>query len=134
MSFLSAWSFTRYAAYLASNDPCLNIGVEILTGETPFEEWHDCSVLLKLQRGERPARPENNKVSDSLWKLIDDCWARNPLSRPHTQDIVLRLSQGLERGGRLTLGWGNSSSQPTNVCRPVSLDELRLILDAPAVA
>jgi len=134
MSFLSAWSFTRYAAYLASDDPCLNIGVEILTGETPFEEWHDCSVLLKLQRGERPARPENNKVSDSLWKLIEDCWAHNPLNRPHAQEIVFRLSQGLEGDGRLASGWGNSSSQSTNVCRRISLNELRLILEAPAVA
>ncbi|KAJ7824652.1 kinase-like domain-containing protein [Mycena leptocephala] len=62
----------------------------ILTGNAPFFELaNDMAVGIKVIRGHRPSRPE--MISDSLWTLLEDCWAQDPDKRPTMAEIVQRL-------------------------------------------
>jgi serine/threonine protein kinase len=63
---------------------------QILTGNAPFFELaNDMAVGIKVIRGHRPSRPE--MISDSLWTLLEDCWAQDPDKRPTMAEIVQRL-------------------------------------------
>ncbi|KAJ6470620.1 kinase-like domain-containing protein [Mycena vitilis] len=65
---------------------------EILTGKAPFHElaMNDMAVGLKVIKGSRPSRPEA-VPSNSLWKLLEDCWDQEPPRRPKLVEIIQRL-------------------------------------------
>ncbi|KAJ7152257.1 kinase-like domain-containing protein, partial [Mycena crocata] len=64
---------------------------EILTSKAPFYEiQRDVTVSLKvLTEGLRPTRPAT--IHDSLWVLLQDCWAEKPADRPDVAQIIERL-------------------------------------------
>ncbi|KAJ7267307.1 kinase-like domain-containing protein, partial [Mycena rebaudengoi] len=70
---------------------------EVLTGKAPFYEvQRDVAIILKVIAGERPSRPisdsgAESKLMDSLWTLLQDCWAGNAGDRPVAAQIVKRL-------------------------------------------
>jgi serine/threonine protein kinase len=65
---------------------------EMATAELPYRDcenpWQIRSAIL---RNERPPRPDD--ASEQLWKLIDDCWQRNPRSRPAFLEILQRMTK-----------------------------------------
>ncbi|KIK64865.1 hypothetical protein GYMLUDRAFT_258826, partial [Collybiopsis luxurians FD-317 M1] len=63
--------------------------IEILTLQPPFNtKKNDGAVIHSLSKGERPARPQQNIwCTDSLWELMDRCWAQDPSARPDSQGI-----------------------------------------------
>ena len=45
--------------------------------------------MMKVMKGKRPSRPAKNSapfvewgLTDSMWRLMQQCWDRNPKSRP----------------------------------------------------
>ncbi|KAJ7235054.1 kinase-like domain-containing protein [Mycena rebaudengoi] len=69
---------------------------EVLTGKAPFHEvQRDVAIILKVIAGERPSRPSGSGTDpllmNSLWTLLQNCWAPNAENRPEAPQIVKRL-------------------------------------------
>ncbi|KAJ7267303.1 kinase-like domain-containing protein [Mycena rebaudengoi] len=69
---------------------------EVLTGKAPFYEvQRDVAIILKVIAGERPSLPPGSGADpllmNSLWTLLQDCWAENAGDRPVATQIVTRL-------------------------------------------
>ncbi|KIK65876.1 hypothetical protein GYMLUDRAFT_218627 [Collybiopsis luxurians FD-317 M1] len=63
--------------------------IEILTLRPPFNDKKtDGAIIHSLLVGGRPARPQQNMwCTDSLWELMNRCWAQDPSTRPDSQNI-----------------------------------------------
>ncbi|KAG6907327.1 hypothetical protein DXG01_009409 [Tephrocybe rancida] len=76
---------------------------EIFTGNVPFHETRSSiRVALKVTKGQVPSRPSDGDpaylihgLNESIWKLMERCWAFDPLARPAMAAIVSSLE--LER-------------------------------------
>ncbi|KAF9444926.1 kinase-like protein [Macrolepiota fuliginosa MF-IS2] len=74
------------------------VSYEIFTGHIPFYEvFRDQTVIVKVNRGERPSRPDQATstkygLTESIWKLMQDCWLTDPDSRPAAAGIATRLA------------------------------------------
>ncbi|KAJ7235046.1 kinase-like domain-containing protein [Mycena rebaudengoi] len=70
---------------------------EVLTGKAPFYEvQRDVAIIMKVIAGERPLRPVSDSgaestLMNSLWTLLEDCWAPNAENRPEATQFVKRL-------------------------------------------
>ncbi|TFK38812.1 kinase-like domain-containing protein [Crucibulum laeve] len=62
---------------------------EIYSGHIPFYEFNQMSAILNVILHKRPSRPQD--VPDTIWQLIEDCWAHHPLRRPQITDIHLYI-------------------------------------------
>ncbi|RDB27522.1 Serine/threonine-protein kinase STY8 [Hypsizygus marmoreus] len=88
---------------------------EIFTGDHPFPDVKsDHAVLLKVSRGERPAKPLglhylDRGLTDRMWRLMEDCWEHIPDLRPPASEIVERLQRGPSVDPREEGGWGDLS-------------------------
>jgi len=59
--------------------------LEVLSGQPPFASDKDFIVMRKVIDGEHPGRPEGPEASwftDGLWRMLEQCWAMPPESRP----------------------------------------------------
>ena len=68
--------------------------VQILTGKQPFPPLDpDFRVVLHVQAGKRPERSSYSAATftDSMWKLLVDCWDQDPENRPDMGTVVRRL-------------------------------------------
>ncbi|KAE9603353.1 hypothetical protein Lal_00008241 [Lupinus albus] len=63
---------------------------EILTGEEPYADMHCGAIIGGIVKNTlRPPIPEH---CDTEWrKLMEECWSRNPESRPSFTEITRRL-------------------------------------------
>ncbi|KLO08889.1 kinase-like protein [Schizopora paradoxa] len=72
--------------------------LELFTGEEPFINLLPDPAEVSFEvaiNGLRPVRPvpvsgvgvEARGLTDSIWKLIEECWDRDPLSRPRTDSV-----------------------------------------------
>jgi len=67
------------------------IMLEILSGKVPYYYLpREGQVLLELQNGNKPRRPQEGHMNDVLWDKINECWEGNPNERP-TSDNVARF-------------------------------------------
>ncbi|KAJ7880856.1 kinase-like domain-containing protein [Mycena leptocephala] len=65
---------------------------EILTGKAPFYEMrNDIAVIMSVLSGKRPSLPNTILPNDSLWLLLQDCWAQNSANRPSLTQVIQRL-------------------------------------------
>ena len=84
---------------------------ETISGSIPFHEHATPVVPVKVAKGGRPSR--GAKFTDSLWAVVEWCWASEPSARPSVEVVLQCLktvssSPGLpsgsdgevERGGR----------------------------------
>ncbi|KAJ7982934.1 kinase-like domain-containing protein [Mycena polygramma] len=64
---------------------------EIFTGKVPFFELpgNEIAVGIKVIEGHRPCRPK--LIPDSLWTLLEDCWAQKQQDRPKMAQILQRF-------------------------------------------
>ncbi|KAF9063527.1 hypothetical protein BDP27DRAFT_1299590 [Rhodocollybia butyracea] len=65
---------------------------EIYTGLLPFHlVRNDVAVMQDIIQGNRPLRPDNATIelNDTMWSLIERCWAAEPSIRP-TAEMVRR--------------------------------------------
>ena len=64
--------------------------IKIFTCQVPFYEIpQDYTVIMKVMTGKRPSRPAKNSgpfvkwgLTDPMWRLMEQCWDRNPNNRP----------------------------------------------------
>ncbi|KAF8593367.1 kinase-like protein [Ceratobasidium sp. AG-I] len=67
--------------------------LEALTRRVPFEKLSEFRVLYLVTVGKsRPSRPAI-QVSDTLWKLLEACWAETPSERPTSNTFAVQLGQ-----------------------------------------
>lgn len=59
---------------------------ETISGEPPFRNDPDCTISLKVVKGERPTR--RTKLTDRLWEMLEICWALQPTNRPSINDVL----------------------------------------------
>lgn len=68
-----------------------------MTGQPPFSHIRRTpEVLIKMQQGERPCRPEGQEIverglDDNLWNLLTRCWAAEPEKRPTIHEVLDEL-------------------------------------------
>ncbi|TCD64695.1 hypothetical protein EIP91_003769 [Steccherinum ochraceum] len=63
---------------------------EICTLEEPFTGQVEYKIISQIVKGERPPRPsfpDDIPISDSLWRLMSQCWKHEPASRPTAVDV-----------------------------------------------
>ena len=68
------------------------LSIEIFTDNVPFSHIpNEAYIPLVLRDGQLPPRPENNitmrGLSDMMWNLMNQCWQRDPKSRPSMSEI-----------------------------------------------
>ncbi|TDL18573.1 kinase-like protein, partial [Rickenella mellea] len=65
--------------------------IEIITGEKPYcHRRRDALVIQDIIAGTLPERPNGaggTRIPDHLWKLIQQCWQREPTSRPSMTEV-----------------------------------------------
>ena len=70
-----------------------------MTNSIPFADKRATAIVLMLVlKGEHPARPRDAEVverglDDSLWGLLESCWAFNPDDRPSMDEVLAELPQ-----------------------------------------
>ena len=72
----------------ASSD-CYSLGMviyETVSGNLPFHKYADLAVFLKVLKGERP--PRGDRFTNNLWKMLEQCWASQPSSRPSIEGVL----------------------------------------------
>jgi len=68
---------------------CYSLGMvvyETISGKPPFHEHRDITVSVKVLKGEHP--PRGPEFSESLWKMLEMCWAFQPNKRPSIKDVL----------------------------------------------
>jgi len=66
--------------------------LEIISGSIPF--YHIRSDLLvpaAVLRGVRPLRVQYTLVPDSVWRVLEKCWATDPTQRPEMVEVLPAL-------------------------------------------
>ena len=73
---------------------CYALGMviyETISGHRPFHEYVDFTVPLKVSQGKRP--PRGDRFTDTLWEMLEQCWAHQPNARPSIEDLLQYLEQ-----------------------------------------
>ena len=67
------------------------LSLEIFTDNVPFcHVSNEAFIPLVIRDGPLPTRPEltnTRGVSDAIWNLMNQCWQRDPKSRPSMSEI-----------------------------------------------
>ncbi|KAG8769417.1 hypothetical protein FRC12_004984 [Ceratobasidium sp. 428] len=70
--------------------------LETISGSVPYFGMKDVSVVNAILSGRLPTRPEHmstaSKDGDSLWLLLNRCWAFNPGSRPTAAEVKAMMA------------------------------------------
>jgi len=78
---------------------CYALGMviwEVLSGQVPFPRCDVYAVVVKVSKGEHPARPrgaEGTWFTDGIWKMLERCWTPGPGDRPQTRDVLQCLEE-----------------------------------------
>jgi hypothetical protein len=77
---------------------CYALGMviyETVSGNLPFHEHSDLTVVMKVLAGERP--PRGAGFAEELWKTLEQCWVPQPNNRPSIEDVLqcLEMVSGL---------------------------------------
>ena len=66
-----------------------------MTGEVPFITYrNDAAVIVAVtMRHERPERPNDVLVTDSLWTLWTSCWTTKAIDRPSMTQALAQMQE-----------------------------------------
>ncbi|KAF9785472.1 kinase-like domain-containing protein [Thelephora terrestris] len=67
--------------------------VEVFTGKSPFSESTATVAASKIKDGERPDRPQDPDLTDSVWDMTHTCWCHDPAHRPTISKVVQILRE-----------------------------------------
>ena len=105
---------------------CYALGMviyEVLRRRVPFHQHADFAVVVRVGKGERPGRPQEEEgvwFVDDIWSMLERCWKPNPGDRPSIEDILQCL-------GRVSRSWTPPSPQtaagPPMTKSPASVEE-----------
>jgi len=73
--------------------PNVCIPHKVFTGVPPFSEFATPVVISKIMDGERPARPEAQELTDSMWDMVIQCWDQDPARRPTMTEVIGHLRE-----------------------------------------
>jgi len=59
---------------------------ETITGHLPFHNHADLTVFVNVLKDIRP--PREAGFADSLWGMLELCWAPQPSTRPNIEDVL----------------------------------------------
>ena len=85
---------------------CYALGMviyEVLSGETPFAQYKNTVVILKVMDGECPRIPQGTRAvwfTDGLWEMLELCWKSQPRDRPSLKTL-LQCLEGLPQPPQL---------------------------------
>jgi hypothetical protein len=69
---------------------------EIHTNEIPLSQIsYSDFVQLVVHQDIRPARPDEDEapqMTDDIWQLAKQCWAKNPVARPNIKAVCTVIS------------------------------------------
>ncbi|KAG5635033.1 hypothetical protein H0H81_012644 [Sphagnurus paluster] len=75
---------------------------EIFTGDSPFAGMSDSGVIYRIMSGQLPSRPPDSSpawqswgLTENIWILMHECWAKSPKKRPTTKQLLQRLTPWL---------------------------------------
>ncbi|CAE6485492.1 unnamed protein product [Rhizoctonia solani] len=74
--------------------------LEVVTGDFPYPDRADVSVIWAVVRGILPTRPTelgSGEQGDMMWQLLLNCWSRNSSERPSSKQVVDTLSEILNQ-------------------------------------
>jgi serine/threonine protein kinase len=75
---------------------------QILEGKYPFYRIVDeYAVATAILNGRFPERKEYPKVSDGMWRVLEQCWIQDPIQRPSMEYLYERLTGDLPSTSRL---------------------------------
>ena len=68
---------------------------EVLSGRMPFSGSTDYVVVVKVLKGERPARPRGVEkwFGDDVWNILECFWKPAPGDRPKIRDVLHCLEE-----------------------------------------
>ena len=105
---------------------CYALGMviyEVLSGQKPFAQCREPTVIRKVIDGERPERPQGTAGAwfvDDVWGMVERCWEPRPENRPDVKSVLQCLERVPERlqppsltgddGGTDTTGTDNQST------------------------
>ena len=75
-----------------TSSDCYALGMviyETISGNLPFHEHADLTVLMKVMGGGRPTREAG--FPRYLWRVLEKCWTHHPVNRPAVGDVLQRL-------------------------------------------
>lgn len=84
---------------------CYALGMviyEVLSGQTPFAQYSTVVTLQKVLGGERPDRPQGAQgrwFTDGVWRVLVQCWQRQPNARPGLDAVLRCLQNAAQRLG-----------------------------------
>jgi serine/threonine protein kinase len=61
---------------------------KVFTGKSPFSEFTATVAASKIKDGERPDRPQDPDLTDSVWDMTRTCWCHDPAHRPTISKVV----------------------------------------------
>ena len=70
------------------------LAVEVFTGNVPFWNLKNESVVIQIAGGKRPPKPqaaEQLGLTAEMWRFIEKCWSGNPSKRPTIDEVVSTL-------------------------------------------
>lgn len=68
---------------------------KVFTGEYPFSGPDPGVIIAKTAIGERPDRPQDPGLTDSVWDVTCACWHQDPAHRPTVTGVVRTLREWL---------------------------------------
>ena len=76
---------------------CYALGMviyETISGHLPFHRYGDLNVIAMVLQHKRPRR--GVEFTESVWKMLELCWAPQPSHRPSIEDVLLCLERALD--------------------------------------
>ena len=67
---------------------CYALGMviyETISGHLPFHEYTNLTVFVRVLEGKRPFRQSG--FVDSLWEMMERCWALQTVARPRIEEV-----------------------------------------------
>ncbi|KAG5634472.1 hypothetical protein H0H81_001837 [Sphagnurus paluster] len=114
---------------------------QMFTNRVPFYEYPDHAVYINILKGSQPTRTENVKVesakrglTEHIWKLMQECWNRNPDNRPSSAQVVDRLMKVQQEDQRAQREWTDTlpnkekSDDSDDFHIPLTIEELNKII------
>lgn len=91
---LSAYLCSRYIGPSEVQIPSIDPIQQIFTEELPFQSSGrrvgPGQIMKQVLDGKRPLRSSdvNGRISDSMWEIMQKCWAEGPNQRPTAESVL----------------------------------------------